>query len=105
MWFLTYHWKAFDKGYNFTLDLTLIEGIYKKLRTSKMLEVSILGISGLPLGSPRTKQNLGVGLVARHRESYKGEGGGFPQVRAVVNLMNLCLLIARLCTKGVPTTH
>jgi hypothetical protein len=69
------------------------------------VEVSILGISGLPLGSPRTKRHLGVGLVARHREYYKGEGDGFPQVRAVVNLMSLCLLVARSCTKGVPTTH
>ncbi len=55
------------------------------------MEVSILGISRLPLGSPKTKRHLGVGIVARHGEYYKGEGGGFLQVRAVVNLMSLCL--------------
>ncbi len=41
---------------------------------------------GPPLGSPRTKWHLGVGLMARHKVYYKGEGGGFPQVRVVVNL-------------------
>jgi hypothetical protein len=29
--------------------------------------------------------------VAKHREYYKGEGGGFPQVRIVVNLVSPCL--------------
>jgi hypothetical protein len=36
---------------------------------------------------------------------YKGEGGGFPQVWAVVNLVNPCLFVARPCTKGVPAAH
>jgi len=31
-----------------------------------------------------------------------GEGGGFPQVRAVVSFMNLELPMACLNTKGVP---
>jgi hypothetical protein len=31
---------------------------------------------------------LDVGLVERHIVYYKGEGGGFPQVQAMVNLMN-----------------
>jgi hypothetical protein len=26
-----YRWKAFDEGYNFTLDLISIKGLYKKL--------------------------------------------------------------------------
>jgi hypothetical protein len=43
--------------------------------------------------------NLGVGLVARHKIYYKGEGGGFPQVQAVVNLVSMWLPVARLCTK------
>jgi len=33
------------------------------------------------------KNHLDVGSMASHRVYYKGEGGGFPQVRAVVNLM------------------
>jgi hypothetical protein len=41
----------------------------------------------------------------RHRKYYKGEGGGFPQVQAVVNLVNLCLLVAYPCIKSVPAMH
>jgi len=48
---------------------------------------------------------LGAGPIAMHRVYYKGEGGGFPQVQAMVSLMSLCLLMARPCTKGVPATH
>jgi hypothetical protein len=48
---------------------------------------------------------LGAGLVARHREYYKGEGGGFPQARAVVSLVSPCLPVACLCTKSAPTMH
>jgi len=33
---------------------------------------------------------LSAGPVARHKVYYKGEGGGFPQVWAMVNLVNLC---------------
>ncbi len=45
-------------------------------------------ISGLPLGSPKTKCHLDVGLVEKHTVNYKGEGGGFPQVWAVMSLVN-----------------
>ncbi len=38
-----------------------------------------------------------MGSVARHRVYYKGEGGGFPQVRAVVSLMCPCYLWLILC--------
>jgi hypothetical protein len=47
---------------------------------------------------------LGVGLIARHREYYKGDGGGFPQIRVVVNFVNPCLAMVRPCTKSAPTT-
>jgi hypothetical protein len=55
----------------------------------KVAGVPSLGISKLPLGSPRTKSHLDVALMERHKVYYKGEGGGFPQVRAMVNLVNL----------------
>jgi hypothetical protein len=42
-------------------------------------------ISGLHLGSPEKKSHLDVASVRSCREYYKGEGGGFPQVRAVVS--------------------
>jgi hypothetical protein len=37
--------------------------------------------------------------MAKHIVYYKGEGDGFPHVQAVVNLMSLCLPMARPCTK------
>ncbi len=48
---------------------------------------------------------FGCWLVAKHIEYYKGEGGGFPQVRAMVNLVNLCLLVVHPCTKNVLIMH
>jgi hypothetical protein len=49
-------------------------------------------------GSPETKWHLSAGPVAKHKVYYKGEGGGFPQVRVVVSLVSPCLLMVRLCT-------
>jgi hypothetical protein len=48
---------------------------------------------------------FGCWSVAKHKEYYKREGGGFPQVQAVVNLVSLCLPMVRLCTKGVLAMH
>ncbi len=64
-----------------------------------------MGIMGLPLGNPETKYHLDVGFVERHRVYYKGEGGGFPQVRAVVNLMSQSLPMVSLNTKNVQIVH
>jgi len=61
-----------------------------------------VGILGLPLGSPGTKKHLGVDPVAKHIVYYKGEGGGFAQVWALVSfvsLVSLCLPMVHLCTK------
>ncbi len=86
----TYLWKALDKGYNFALDHIAIEGLHKKLCALKVAGVPVGGISGLPRGSPRTKNHLDVASVESHRVYYKGEGAGFPQVRAVVSLVCPC---------------
>jgi hypothetical protein len=43
--------------------------------------------------------------MAKHREYYKGEGGGFLQVQAMVSLVSMCLPVARLCTKNAPVMH
>ncbi len=67
--------------------------------------VPILAISRLPFGSLGTKSHLDVGLVERRIIYYKGEGGGFPQLRAVVNLVGPRSLVARPSTKSVPTRH
>jgi hypothetical protein len=57
------------------------------------------------LGVLGEKNHLDVGFVASHRVCYKGEGGGFPQVKAVVSLVCSCcpwLVLAprvlQLCT-------
>ncbi len=94
-----YHWNALNKGYNFPLDLISIGGLHTKLWAPKIAGVPTLGISGLPLGSPRTKWHLGAGPVARHKIYYKGGLGGFPQVRAMVSLVSLYLPVVRMCTK------
>jgi len=64
-----------------------------------------VGISRFPLGSPRTKCHLDVGLVERHKVYNKGEGGGFPQAWAMVSLVNPSLLVAHPSTKSAPTMH
>ncbi len=87
-WRATYHWKSLNKGYNFALDFILIEGVHAKLWGPKVARVSTLAISGLPFGNPRTKCHLDVGLVEWHKVYYKGEGGGFPQVQAMVSLVS-----------------
>jgi hypothetical protein len=104
-WHVTYRWKVLEKGYNFSLDLISIKGLHTKLWASKLVGDPIFGISGLQLGSPKTKWHLGVGPVAKHKVYYKGEGGGFPRVRAVVILVSPCLVEVRSCTKSALTMH
>jgi len=67
--------------------------------------ILIVRISRLSLGSPGTKWHLGAGPVAKHRVYYKGEGGGFPQVRAVMSFVSPSLPVARPSTKSAPTMH
>ncbi len=87
-WRAKYYWKAFNKGYNFALDLIGIGGLCAKLCAHKVAGVPTVRISRLPLGSPETKSHLDVAPMESCRVYYKGEGGGFPQVRAVVGLMS-----------------
>jgi hypothetical protein len=97
----TYCWKDLDEDYNFALDLVSIRGLHAKLWGSKVADISTLGISGLSLGSLRTKCHLDVGLMERHRVYYKREGDDFPQVSAVMNLVSPSLLVAHPNTKNV----
>jgi len=84
----TYRWKALDESYNFALNRTSIGGLFTKLWGSK--------VAGVPVG--------GISMESC-RVYYKGEGGGFPQVRAVVSLVCPCCLwlvlalrVFQLCT-------
>ncbi len=64
-----------------------------------------MGILGVPLGSLGTKCHLDVTPVERHREYYKAEGGGFPQVRVVVSFVSLRLPVVPHNAKSAQTMH
>jgi len=104
-WHVTYHWKILNKEYNFVSNFISIEGLHAKLWASKVIGVPISRISRFQLGSPETKWHLGVGPMVRHIEYYKEEGGGFPQVWAVVSLVSPCLPMVHPCIKNAPIMH
>jgi hypothetical protein len=62
-------------------------------------------------GNPATLGVLGQNAIwmwaswRGHIIYYKGEGAGFPQVWAVVNLVSSSLFVARPSTKSAPTMH
>jgi hypothetical protein len=102
---VTYRWKALDEGYNFASDRVAIKALHKKLCALKIAGVPADAIPGLSLGSPGTKNHLDVAPMERRIVYYKGEGGGFPQVRAVVSLvcpgcpwLVLAPKVVQLCT-------
>jgi hypothetical protein len=88
----TYYWKALDESYNFALDCILIGGLLAKLWGSKVAGVPTWAI-WMWAPWPATEYTI------------MGEGGGFPQVQAVVSLVCPCcpwLILApkvlQLCT-------
>ncbi len=95
-WRDTYCWKTLDENYNFASNLTPIRGLHKK----------VMGLQSCK--SPNFENfethNLRV-LGQNDKEYFKGEGGGFPQVRGMVNLMSPYMLVACLCTKSATTMH
>jgi hypothetical protein len=103
-WCATYHWKDLNKGYNFASDLISIRGLHVKLWALKVAGVPTLAISGLPFENPETKCHLDVDLMERHKVYYKGEGGGFPQVWAVVSPSCPWLILAPKCSNYALTT-
>jgi hypothetical protein len=94
---VTYRWKALDKGYNFVLDLISIKGLHTKLWGPK--------VAGVPTLATRQKNHLDVSLVEKHKVYYKGEGGGFPQVRAMMHLVSSSLPVIHPSTKSVSIMH
>jgi hypothetical protein len=104
-WHEIYRWKVVEEVYNFASGLITIGGFHAKLCASKVAKVPIVGILGLPLGSPITKWHFDVGLVEKHIVYYMGEGGGFPQVWVVVSLVNLNLPMVHLSTKSAQIMH
>jgi len=56
----------------------------------KLRECPMVRFQDSHAGVPGEKSHLDVGLVERSTVYYKGEGDGFPQVRAVVSLVCPC---------------
>jgi hypothetical protein len=104
-WRATCHWKALENDYNFGLEFISIGGLHTKLWSPKVAGVPTLTNSWFPIWSPGTKNHLNVGLMERHKVYYKGEGGGFPQVWAVVNLVSPSLHVAHPSTKSDLVKH
>jgi len=84
---VTCRWKALDESYNFGLDLVPIRVQGKKLWSFKVPGLQPGIVSGLQLGSPGKKSHLDVASAESCKVYYMGEGGGFPQIRAVVSLV------------------
>jgi hypothetical protein len=99
-WSATCHWKALDESYKFALDLIPIGSLSKELWPRKVMRVQTGTISGLLLGNLRIKSHSDVSVTERCKEYYMGEGGGFPQVQAVVSLVNPESPMTRPSTKG-----
>jgi hypothetical protein len=74
-----------------------------KRRCLKWVRITHLDIWNTSYG--QKKSHLDVSLMEKHRVYYKGEGGGFPQIWAVVSLVSPSLPMARPNTKSVPITH
>jgi len=62
----------------------------RKVMASQSCKSPNLGDFGTPTWESRTKNHLDVGPMERCRVYYMGEGGGFPQIRAVVSLVCSC---------------
>jgi hypothetical protein len=83
----TWLWKALDENYNFGLNLVPIRVWGEEIWASKVPGLQPGTVSRLQLGSLRKKSHLDVASAKSCKIYYMGEGGGFPQVRAVVSLM------------------
>ncbi len=82
---VTWSWKALEESYNFGWNLVSIRARGETLWTPKVPGVQTGTISGLQLGSPGKKSHLDVAFARSCKEYYKGEGGGFSRVRAMVS--------------------
>jgi hypothetical protein len=59
-----------------------------RLHLHQRFACKVMGLQSC--GSFGTKSHLDAASVESHRVCYKGEGGGFPQIRAVVSLVCSC---------------
>jgi hypothetical protein len=80
----TWRWKALEERYNFCSNLVPIRAWGEKLWMPKVPAVQTGTVSGFHLGSPGKKSHLDIASARSCKEYYKGEGGGFPWIRAMV---------------------
>jgi hypothetical protein len=96
-WSETHRWKNPEESYKFALDLIPIRGLSWELWVPKVPRVQTGTISRLLFGNLGNKSHLDAGAAEQRREYCMGEGGGFPQVQAVVNP------VSQSCPWLVPT--
>jgi hypothetical protein len=97
--------KSLEENYKFSLELIPIRDLSWELCAPKVPGIQTRTVSGLLPGSLETKNHSDVGATERRREYYMGEGGGFPRVWAVVNLVSPESPMACLIIKGVPESE
>jgi hypothetical protein len=106
--FLAFRWRAISVGNLLTRTITLFQSssqskVYKQsYEAPKLREPQLWKFRDSHLGVLRQND---IWIPAMHMIYYKGEGGGFPHVRAMVSLMSLSLFVARHSTKNAPTMH
>jgi hypothetical protein len=89
----TYRWKKLLTRATTLLQTALRSEVYSQsYGASKSRESRRARFRDSRVGVPGEKSHLDVGPVESHKVYYKGEGGGFPQVRAVGVL---CVRVAR----------
>jgi hypothetical protein len=104
-WSATHCWKTLKENYKFALDLIPIGGLSKKLWSRKVPRVQTRTVSGLLLGNLETKKPSGCRCHGETQVILYGGSGGFPQVRAVVSLVNPGSPMACPSTKGAPESE
>jgi hypothetical protein len=76
-----------QRDYNFDLGLDPIQAWGEDLWPSKVSGLQPGTVSRLHFESPNKMCHSDVASATSRREYYMGEGGGFPQVGAVVSLV------------------
>jgi len=93
------------QGLQFCLRLHFNQKFTHKVMGPQSCENPNFGNFRIPTWESRDKKPFGCECRGRHKIYYKGEGGGFPQIRTVVNLVNPNLPVVHLSTKSVPIMH
>ncbi len=100
-----YNWRALDEAYNFVFRPDCNWRSAREIMRPESHGSLSCGNFGTPTWESWAKCHLDVAPMESCEEYYKGEGGGFPQVRAMMSLVNPRLPVARPNTKSAQTIH